>query len=285
MPATRRKPNDQNQSPVERLLASVRGLRKRRNSKGAHFYRTSLRRFQSWSDVAKPELEKNQQQALKLLEKLRKATGKLRDSEVHLELLDKLENAGTKEKKRVEKALRGQRKAAKQKLLTVLARPDLKKSLRDLRQIGEPPATSPEAGDHPLAAADQLALDQYRAFVQSRAPLSPQNLHSYRLACKGFRYTAELAGETAQVKSLVETWKKVQDVSGDWHDYLVLSDLTEEVCGDCTLRSLLIGLRDKKYDEAVIAIQDAERRLLGQDPKIPKKEPKSSSDQRRRRAG
>jgi len=281
-PSSRAK--DETQSPVERLLASIRDLKKRRNSKGAHFYRTSLRRFQSWSDIAKPELEKEQEEALKLLEKLRKATGKLRDSEVHLELLDKIAGAPAKEQKRVEKALKSQRKSAKQKLLNLLSKADLKQALAELRQIGEPPAASPEAGGRPLPAADQLALDQYRAFIQSRAPLAPENLHSYRLACKGFRYTAELAGETAHVKSLVEIWKKVQDVSGDWHDYLVLSELAEEISGDTTLHSLLIGLRDKKYDEAVIAIEEAERKLAGKDSQVPKKEPTRASGQRRRRA-
>jgi len=283
MPATTR-PKDEIQSPVERLLASIRGLRKRQSSKGAHFYRTSLRRFQSWRDVAKPELVKNQEQALKLLEKLRKATGKLRDSEVHLELLDKIEGAPAKEKKKIEKALKAQRKSAKEKLLNLLTKADVKQALPELRHIGEPPGASPDTGDRPLTAADQLALDQYRAFVQSRAPLSPENLHSYRLACKAFRYTAELAGETPHVGSLVEIWRKVQDVSGDWHDYLVLSELAEEVAGDGPLHSLLIGLRDKKYDEAVIAVQEAERKLVGQEAQVPKKEPRRASPQRRRRA-
>jgi hypothetical protein len=38
--------------------------------------------------------------------------------------------------------------------------------------------------------------------------------------------------------------------------------LTEEVCSDCTLHSLLVGMRDRKYDESVAAVQTAERQLL-----------------------
>ena len=259
-------------SPVERLLVSTDRLRKRHNSKSAHFFRTSLRRFQAWEEVIHPKLDSDKKKAMKFLNKLRKATGKLRDSEVHLDLLDNLDGASGKEKKKVERALKLRRKAARNKLESLVSDADLKMHLNHLRLLGEPPLASHQASENPLPAADQLALDEYRSFVESRAPLSPENLHSYRLACKGFRYKAELAGDTPQARALIEVWKAFQDVSGDWHDYLALSELTEEVCGDCTLHSLLVGMRDKKYDECVTAVQSAERQLLAP-PEAERKRP------------
>jgi CHAD domain-containing protein len=259
---TAQNPHADGGSPVERLLVSIDGLRKRHNAKSAHFFRTSLRRFQAWEEVVHPKLDSDKKKAIKFLSKLRKATGKLRDSEVHLDLLDNLDEASGKEKKKVEKALKTRRKSARSKLESLLGDADLKTHLKHLRLMGEPPLANHQASENPLSAADQLALEQYRTFVESRAPLSPENLHSYRLACKGFRYKAELAGDTAQAHALIEAWKSVQDVSGDWHDYLTLSELTEEVCGDCTLHSLLVGMRDRKYDESVAAVQTAERQLL-----------------------
>lgn len=259
-------------SPVERLLVSTDRLRKRHNSKSAHFFRTSLRRFQAWEEVIHPKLDSDKKNAMKFLNKLRKATGKLRDSEVHLELLDNLDGASGKEKKKVERALKLRRKAARNKLESLVSDVDLKMHLNHLRLLGEPPLASHQASENPLPAADQLALDEYRSFVESRAPLSPENLHSYRLACKGFRYKAELAGDTPQARALIEVWKAFQDASGDWHDYLTLSELTEEVCGDCTLHSLLVGMRDKKYDECVAAVQSAERQLLAP-PEAERKRP------------
>lgn len=259
---TAQNPHADGGSPVERLLVSIDGLRKRHNAKSAHFFRTSLRRFQAWEEVVHPKLDSDKKNAIKFLSKLRKATGKLRDSEVHLDLLDNLDEASGKEKKKVEKALKTRRKSARSKLESLLGDADLKTHLKHLRLMGEPPLANHQASENPLSAADQLALEQYRTFVESRAPLSPENLHSYRLACKGFRYKAELAGDTAQAHALIEAWKSVQDVSGDWHDYLTLSELTEEVCGDCTLHSLLVGMRDRKYDESVAAVQTAERQLL-----------------------
>ncbi|HKT25351.1 MAG TPA: CHAD domain-containing protein [Terriglobales bacterium] len=259
-------------SPVERLLISIDHLRKRHNSKSAHFFRTSLRRFQAWEEVIHPKLDSDKKSAMKFLSKLRKASGKLRDSEVHLDLLDALDGATGKEKKKVERALKLRRKAARSKLESLLSDADLKTQLNHLRLMGEPPLASHQASENPLPTADQLALDAYRTFVESRAPLSPENLHSYRLACKGFRYKAELAGDTAQARTLIDAWKSVQDVSGDWHDYVTLSELTEEVCGDCTLHSLLLGMRDKKYDESVASVEKAERQLLTT-PEAAKKRP------------
>lgn len=259
-------------SPVERVLVSIDRLRKHHNSKSAHFFRTSLRRFQAWDEVTHPKLDSDKKSAMKFLAKLRKATGKLRDSEVHLDLLVALDGAAAKEKKKVDKALKVRRRAARKKLESLLDDAGLKTHLGHLRLMGEPPLASHRASENPLPAADQLALDEYRTFVESRAPLSPDNLHSYRLACKGFRYKAELAGDTPQARALIDAWKSVQDVSGEWHDYLTLSALTEEVCGDCTLHSLLVGMRDKKYDESVTAVQTAEHQLLAT-PEAEKKRP------------
>lgn len=268
-------------SPVERLLISIDCLRKRHNSKSAHFFRTSLRRFQAWEEVIHPKLDSDKKAAAKFLNKLRKATGKLRDTEVHLDLLDALDGATEKEKKKVEKALKLRRKGARDKIESLFSDADLKTHLSHLRLMGEPPLANHQASENPLPAADQLALDEYRTFVGSRAPLSPGNLHSYRLACKGFRYKAELAGDTPQVRALTDAWKSVQDVSGDWHDYLTLSELTEKVCGDCTLHSLLVGMRDKKYDESVTALEKAERQLLTT-PEAAKKRPAGVRKNQRR---
>src|SRR5690348_5886528 len=149
-------------SPVERLLISIDRLRKRHSSKTAHFFRTSLRRFQAWEEVIHPKLDSDKKSAMKFLNKLRKATGKLRDSEVHQDMLDRLDGDTGKEKKKVEKALKLRRKAARDKLESLLGDADLKTHLNHLRLIGEPPLANHQASENPLPMADQLALDEYR---------------------------------------------------------------------------------------------------------------------------
>src|SRR5438477_10516376 len=106
MPILSKASTDDFDSPLERLLASIANLRQQPTAKGAHFYRTSLRRFQAWSDVFHPRIDPEQKPALKFLDKLRKATGRLRDSEVHLDLLGELKGVNGAEKKKLEKTLK-----------------------------------------------------------------------------------------------------------------------------------------------------------------------------------
>jgi CHAD domain-containing protein len=253
------------------LFASVANLRQQPTSKGAHFYRTSLRRFQAWSDVFHPQIDAEQKLALKFLDRLRKATGKLRDSEVQRDLLDQLRGVNAKQKRQLETELKLRRKAYRKKLKTLLRDPMLTHLWRMLRALDEAWELDKKAESPPIAGMDTVALDKYRAYVERRGPLSLDNLHEYRLQCKRFRYTAELAGATPGAQELVDTWKKIQDVIGEWHDYLTLSELAQELLGDSSLYSSLVELRDKKYAASLDAVEESERRLIGKSPVLKKK--------------
>jgi CHAD domain-containing protein len=259
-------------SPAERLLAAIDKLKKP-TAKSAHLYRTSLRRFQAWTAVFHPAADTEHRQALKYLDKLRKATGKLRDCEVHLDILKQLEDDGGKDTRKLQQELRSRRKSYKKKLTKLLSDSLLKDTSRSLLRIDTAPKTVGSMDQNNGQVMLRLALDEYRAFVQNRPPLSPENLHEYRLACKHFRYTAEMAGNDAQAKHLLDTWKQVQDVSGDWHDYLTLAELAEEICGDGRLHALLVERRDSKYSDATKAIEQAEELLQGASSAPPRKKP------------
>jgi CHAD domain-containing protein len=262
-------------SPVERLLASVANLQQQPTSKGAHFYRTSLRRFQAWSDVFHPQIDAEQKLALKVLDRLRKATGKLRDSEVQRDLLDQLRGVNAKQKRQLETKLKCRRKTYRKKLKTLLRDPRLIHLLRMLRALNEPSRRDKKAESHPIGGMNTLALDEYRAYVERRGPLFLDNLHEYRLQCKRFRYTAELAGDTPGAQELVDAWKKIQDVIGEWHDYLTLSELAQELLGDSSLYSSLVEVRDNKYAASLEAVVETERKLIGESPML-KKQPRGT---------
>lgn len=265
-------------SPVERLLASIANLRQQPTSKGAHFYRTSLRRFEAWSDVFHPHEDAPQKQALKFLAKLRKVTGKFRDAEVHLELLEKLEAGTVQDSKKLQKTLNARRDRCRTKLDSLLRDPILSSIWRTLRVLDEQPLRSTHPTlSHPIKGMARLALSQYRSFVQRRAELSPGTLHQYRLECKQFRYTAELGGNSPVERTLVDTWKKVQDLIGDWHDYLTLAEIAGDALGDSPLHSILVDQRDAKYDEAVHQVALAESRLLNRSVVSAKKKPQPES--------
>lgn len=270
MPILRKAASDEFDSPLERLLASIANLRQQPTSKGAHFYRTSLRRFQAWSDVFHPHIDPEQQRALRFLDRLRRSTGKLRDSEVHLDLLKDITGVKAKEKKQLEKKLKARKKSCGKKLKSILRDPVLNGIWRILRVLDESPALPSEPA-HLIQGSADLALQEYRAFVQRRGRLSADNLHEYRLECKRFRYTAELAGETPQGDTLIAAWKAVQDVIGEWHDCLTLSEVTQSILGDSLLHTKLLERTQEKYRESLRAVSKCERKLRARS--IPKKEP------------
>lgn len=282
MPILSKAARDEFDSPVERLLASVANLVQQPKSKGAHFYRTSLRRFQAWSDVFHPKMDSRQKQALKFLDKVRRTTGKLRDAEIHLELVEKLSAGSPEEKKKLDKELNLRHKSYQSKLKEQLRDPMVAGLWRSLRVLDEAPAASEPATFHEISGMATLAVDEYRAFIKRHGPISPQNLHEYRLECKRFRYTAELAGDAPEVNDLVETWKAVQDVIGEWHDYLTLCEVAKEVLDDAPVIEALRTATEKKYAESLDAIQKAERKLSTEP--IPKKKPRKAPSVRRARA-
>ena len=285
MPILSKASKDEFDSPVERLLASIANLLQQPKSRGVHFYRTSLRRFQAWSDVFHPRVDSEQRQALKFLDKLRKITGKLRDSEIHLDLVTQLQAGSPAERKTLEKTLHIRRDSYEKRLRARLRDPILASIWRMLRPL-DSVKTAASAGEdgafHPIAGMNTLALDEYRAFVERHGKISEKNLHQYRLECKRLRYTAELAGETREINALVEIWRGVQDVIGEWHDYLTLSEVAEDVLRDSAVLAALQQLKDKKYAEALSAVEAAERRLLGQP--VVKKRPRRATSARRSRA-
>jgi CHAD domain-containing protein len=127
---------------------------------------------------------------------------------------------------------------------------------------------------HEIQGMATLALDEYRAFVGRHGRITPDNLHEYRLQCKRFRYTAELAGDTPEVNDLVETWKTVQDAIGEWHDYLTLTEFADKVLGKSAVRSKLRQIKQAKYEASCEAVKAAERKLITES--VPKKKPRDA---------
>ena len=279
MPILSKAGTDEFDTPLERLLASIANLRQQPTSKGAHFYRTSLRRFQAWQDIFQPHLDAEQQRALKFLDKLRKASGKLRDREVHLELLEKLSGVSTADKTKLAKELKARRKSSRKRLKSLLRDSMLGSIWRALRVLYTSPVEA-DGSSVTMAGGVELALEEYRGFVQRRASLSPENLHEYRLQCKRFRYTAELAGETPRRELLIASWKKAQDVIGEWHDYLTVSEAAETLVGDSLLHTELLKRTRRKYQESLRAVVRCEQKLLGSTGRVPKKEPKRTHSPR-----
>jgi CHAD domain-containing protein len=269
--------------PVARLLASIANLRQEPKSKGAHLFRTSLRRFQAWTDVFHPRVTGEQKRALKYLEKLRKATGKLRDASIHLDLVDELRDVPAGEKRKLAKELRARRRTQKARLKALLARPTLASvwGTLELMSTGATPQGPAMQLPLPVPGLAEVAVASYRNYVARRAKFDAESLHDYRLECKRLRYTAELAGDSAEASAWVETWKQVQDAIGDWHDWFTLAEIADHTAGKSKLRNTVSARAEKLFNDAVKTVAAAEAKLVESAPRRSPKRAQGTTQQKR----
>jgi CHAD domain-containing protein len=111
------------------------------------------------------------------------------------------------------------------------------------------------------ADTDPLALTRLKLAQLSRdhAPLTEKTLHQYRIVGKQARYIAELAGPDAAAKGIVEQLKQMQDVIGDWHDWLKLTQKAESRFGgvrDSSLVALLRNVTQAKFRQSIDAVAE-----------------------------
>lgn len=223
------KKDTENLSAPERASVALSHLRAKPNAKSAHFFRTSYRRLQTWlGTLDDPSLDKSEKRSIKYLDKVLRACGKLRDTELHIEMLKELEvDNDAKARTTIEQILkkrRDKRRAAVVDLLQMKAKlQDVWPAMEHLKGMSCP-TNSKQNSTQPNHM--QEVLKRYSRYVNEHPAVTTENLHEYRLTCKAFRYEAELDGEAAQ--SVVKLFKNVQDAIGEWHDWQLLLELSKK---------------------------------------------------------
>jgi CHAD domain-containing protein len=97
------------------------------------------------------------------------------------------------------------------------------------------------------------------------APLTEKTLHQYRIIGKRARYIAEL-DEDSEAKRVVEQLKRMQDVIGDWHDWLKLTQKAEQLFGgvrESALVAMLRNVTQAKFRQSVDAVAETRASLFG----------------------
>jgi CHAD domain-containing protein len=136
-----------------------------------------------------------------------------------------------------------------------LARALDKEQVRELRKRLKRAASDldfPE-GAQPL----NVTLRELAQLDQNQGPLTDKTLHQYRIAGKRARYLAEFAEKSPEAQSVIEQLKRLQDVIGDWHDWLKLAERAEELFGGVRDSSLVAALRNltrAKFRQGVDAV-------------------------------
>jgi CHAD domain-containing protein len=233
-----------------------------------HKFRTYGRRIEALLDALIPHPNRNDQRLLKLLVRLRRKAGRVRDLDVQISALRNLKvPQQSAQKSEFIRALVEERREREAKLEHAFDEDtfhDLRRRLKKASLDEIPNNTDPLA----------IALRELRNLAHDRAPLTEKTLHRYRIVGKRARYLAELAGQDPEAMRTVELLKRMQDVLGDWHDWLKLTQKAEELFDstpDSPLIGTLRGVTRTKFRKAIDVL--AETRIALSQAKAPSPAP------------
>ncbi len=241
---------------LERLERELPKLGRRPAPERVHKFRTNSRRAEALlSEVGFGHLG-NDAKLLKLLARLRKKAGRVRDLDVEIAALRSLRAPQANEQKsQLMKALIADRAKRERKLVQASDRATIAEIRKRLRRRAKD-LNRPVHRD-PLA----LAFRKLRKLSRNGAPVTEQTLHEYRVIGKRARYIAELASDDPRAQRVVEQLKHMQDVIGDWHDWLKLSERAENILRDVrhsALVALLRNVTQAKFHQSLDVVREME---------------------------
>jgi CHAD domain-containing protein len=229
-----------------------------------HKFRTSSRRVEVLvSDLAERQTG-NDKKLVKLLGRLRKKAGRVRDLDVQSTALRSLkipQEPGRKSQ--LMRTLAEERSKREQKLVKSVD----KKTVAEVRKRLKRSASTLEFPKN----ADPLSLARARVnqLQVDEGAISETTLHQFRIVGKRARYIAELADKSAQKARLIARLNHVQDVIGDWHDWVQLSQRAEKLFGGVQDSPLVAALRNvtrAKFRQAVNTLTETRAALAGKKP-------------------
>jgi CHAD domain-containing protein len=222
------------------------------DAESVHGFRTTSRRLQTLLEEVFPDRDRNQRKLLKILERIRKRAGKVRDLDVQLTALRRLKVP--QEPRRKTQLMHGliELRAKHEKKLRKMLSKEMIREIRKRLKRGSGESAS-EASRDPLSVARTMLA----RVVRPAGPVTEDLLHQYRIAVKRARYAAEFAPKSAEAAQLVSQLKRLQDALGHWHDWLTLTQTAAQRLGDVNESSLVAALHNVtggKFRQAVAAL-------------------------------
>lgn len=225
-----------------------------------HQFRTAARRLETILAEVIPDQDRKQRRLLKLLSKLRRRAGRVRDLDVQIAALRSLkvsEQPGLKIQILETMAqMRGKRERRFRDLLDKETVRELRRRLKRVEERCQHSAPNPWP----------LVENLLSAFTsQNDTAIDEKLLHHYRIAGKKIRYIAELAGDQLDRQHIIDELKRMQDVLGEWHDWITLNTTVTKLLPDNPNSALLAAIGNitrAKYRDAVRAVAIARTNLL-----------------------
>jgi CHAD domain-containing protein len=243
----------------QRLGRELTKLAKQPAPRSVHKFRTNSRRVEAVLSEVAPELNRNDRKLLKLLSRLRKKAGRVRDLDVEIASLRSLKvPEGNGHKTQFAEALMQERAKREQKLAKAFDRETAAEVRRRLKRAAR--EVDIPNNVEPLT----LTLSKLAKLGRDHVPLTEKTLHQYRIIGKRARYIAELADHDAEAKRIVDQLKHMQDVIGDWHDWLKLTQRAEALFGgvqDSALVAMLRNVTQAKFRQSVDAVAETRAAL------------------------
>lgn len=191
-----------------------------------HSLRTQTRRLEATLATLTHGQDASAQKLLKAVTPVRKAAGKVRDLDVHIEnvvaLRDQDHGDGVI---RLVEHLAELRAKKVDRLQTEVARRS-SKARRGLKRCSKGIERAIDAKSS-AAETDAARLQILTAELEHWPRLTSKNLHAFRIRVKELQYMLQLTPETT--KNQLQPLAKVKDSAGEWHDWVELQGIAQEV--------------------------------------------------------
>jgi CHAD domain-containing protein len=258
-------PMDRERSrPVfQKLGRQLSKLEAKTAPQNVHKFRTASRRVEVLLEEFVAAPDRNQEKLLRLLARLRRKAGRVRDLDVQISALRSLKiPQELTRKSQLLRQLADERARREHRLAKAFS----KEKVRELRRRLKRAARKPETREKD---ALNLAMRPLAELGRAPGPLTEKLLHQYRIAGKRARYLAELGGNDAAAQRLVEQLKRMQDVIGDWQDWLKLTQRVEKLLAgaqESPLMNALHNVTRAKFRQAFDALSETRAGLASKRP-------------------
>jgi len=245
----------------QKLSRELTKLVRKPAPESVHKFRTNSRRVEALLSEVVVESHRNDEKLLRMLARLRKKAGRVRDLDVQIASLRSLKiPGGNGHKLQFINALVEERAQREKKLARAFDRETANEIRRRLKRAATRMAIP--ADTEPLT----LTLAKLAQLGRDYVPLTEKTLHQYRIIGKRARYIAELSDNEPEARRVVERLKHMQDVIGDWHDWLKLTQKAELLLGevrDSVLVTMLRNVTQAKFRQSLDAVAEIRAELAG----------------------
>lgn len=239
-----------------------------------HQARVATRRVKAALDLADPLLAKKRRQRLaRALRKLRRRLGPMRDTDVILEHLHDIALAQPRHAPAVEwlsVRLERQRETLRQDSRAKGPATDMLADLASWQPVREQLAAGHARFDALLGQSLHRQLDSFASqadrivkTTSGDAGADREDPHALRIAGKALRYTLEMAAVQGHAvpASVMKAFKRMQELLGAWHDFVVLSDQALRTSLDELLAHRDPALQQRVLDLARLTLRRSALRL------------------------